>query len=80
MSRQARKNSLLSINHVILRGINRQIIFEEDEDYLQFINILKFYKKRCDFKLYAYCLMNNHIHLLLEHTTMELEIIMKKQL
>lgn len=45
MSRQARKNSLLSINHVILRGINRQIIFEEDEDYLQFINILKFYKE-----------------------------------
>ena len=78
MSRQARKNSLLSINYVILCGINRQIIFEEDEDYLQFINILKFYKKRCDFKLYAYCLMNNHIHLLLEHTTMELEIIMKK--
>lgn len=56
MPRQARKVSELNIYHVILRGINRQIIFEEDNDYLQFISILKYYKNRCDFKIYAYCL------------------------
>ena len=53
MPRQARKVSELNIYHVILRGINRQIIFEEDNDYLQFISILKYYKNRCDFKIYA---------------------------
>ena len=45
MPRQARKVSELNIYHVILCGINRQIIFEEDNDYLQFISILKYYKK-----------------------------------
>ena len=78
MPRKARVKSDLCIEHVILRGVNQQIIFEDENDYVQFISILKFYKKACRFKLYAYCLMNNHIHLLLEHTTVELEIIMKK--
>ena len=78
MPRQARKVSELNIYHVILRGINRQIIFEEDNDYLQFISILKYYKNRCDFKIYAYCLMNNHIHLLIEHSSTNMETIMKK--
>lgn len=78
MPRKPRKNSSLCIHHIILRGINQQIIFEDQYDYLQFISILKYYKERCDFKIYAYCLMSNHIHLLLEHTTTDLEIIMKK--
>ena len=78
MPRQARKVSELNIYHVILRGINRQIIFDEDNDYLQFISILKYYKNRCDFKIYAYCLMNNHIHLLIEHSSTNMETIMKK--
>lgn len=78
MPRQSRKKSPLCINHIILRGINQQIIFEDEYDYLQFISILKYYKEICNFKLYAYCLMNNHIHLLLEHTSTEPGIIMQK--
>lgn len=78
MPRRAREKSSLCIHHVILRGINRQIIFEDEYDYLQFISILKYYKELCEFKLYAYCLMDNHIHLLIEHTSVGLEIIMKK--
>ena len=78
MPRKPRQPSSLCIHHVILRGINQQIIFEDNYDYLQFISILKYYKKLCDFKLYAYCLMNNHIHLLLEHTSTDLDVIMKK--
>ena len=78
MPRKARQKSCLSIYHVILRGINQQIIFEDNYDYLQFISVLKFYKNICNFKLYAYCLMDNHIHLLIEHSDIELDIIMKK--
>ena len=78
MPRTAREKSSLCIYHVILRSVNKQIIFEDDYDYLQFINILKHYKSSCAFKLYAYCLMDNHIHLLLENTTLELDKIMKK--
>ena len=80
MPRKPRKKSSLCINHVILRGVNQQIIFEDEYDYQQFIDILKFYKdeERCGFRLYAYCLMDNHIHLLIEHTTISLDEIMKR--
>lgn len=78
MPRQARKKSDFRIYHVILRGNNQQIIFEDDYDYLQFISILKYYKETCNFKLYAYCLMDNHVHLLIEHTIVDLDVIMKK--
>ena len=78
MPRKPREKSRFGIYHVILRGVNKQIIFEENEDYLQFIRILKKYKEVCEFKLYAYCLMDNHVHLLIEQTTTELETIMKR--
>ena len=80
MSRKARKKSSLCINHVILRGVNQQIIFEDEYDYQQFIDILRYYKdeEKCSFRLYAYCLMDNHIHLLIENTTIDLDEIMKR--
>ena len=41
MPRQARKESGTGIYHVMMRGINRQNIFEEQEDYQQFLNRLQ---------------------------------------
>lgn len=66
MPRKARTISSSGIYHVILRSVNQQIIFEEDSDYLKFLYILSDCKKKYDFDLYAYCLMSNHIHLLLK--------------
>ena len=66
MSRQARKKSESGIYHVMLRGINQQQIFEDAEDYSKFLDILKDCKEICQFKLFAYCLMGNHIHLLMK--------------
>ena len=68
----------MNIYHVILRGINQQIIFEDRHDHVQFISIMKHYKKLCGFKLYAYCLMDNHVHLLIEDADIPLDEIMKK--
>ena len=66
MARTARKESRTGIYHVMLRGINRQIIFEDDEDYQKFLwIIIKDTKKKSGYEIYAYCLMSNHIHLLL---------------
>ena len=53
------------IYHIIMRGINRQSIFEDEEDCSRFIETLQKYKEICEYKLYAYCLMGNHLHLLL---------------
>ena len=64
--------------HVIMRGINKQIIFEKPMDYQIFLQILQFYKEESNFKLYAYCLMDNHIHLLLKEGDIPLADLIKK--
>jgi len=66
MGRNARINYPDLIYHVINRGNNREIIFVEDEDYRHYLNTIQRYKKKYHFKLYAYCLMTNHIHLLVK--------------
>lgn len=66
MARQARKHSESGIYHVMLRGINHQTIFEDNEDEDKYLELLRIYKKRCGFDLYGYCLMGNHVHLLLK--------------
>ena len=50
MARQIRKKSGTGIYHVMLRGINRQDIFEDDEDYLQMTSILRAQSERYDEK------------------------------
>ena len=41
MPRQARTISATSIYHAILRGVNKQQVFEDDEDYMRFLNVLR---------------------------------------
>ena len=78
MPRQARKKSKSGIYHIMMRGINRQIIFEDEEDYLTFLQTLERYKEQSGYEIYAYCLMGNHIHLLLKVDTEPLEQIMRR--
>ena len=66
MSRRARQRSGTDIYHVILRGINRQQIFYDEEDYDYFIRLLNRFQKVSQYEVYAYCLMGNHIHLLIK--------------
>lgn len=65
MSRRARESSESGVYHVMLRGIDRQSIFQENEDRERFLWILGECKGISQFRLYTYCLMDNHIHLLL---------------
>ena len=74
MPRRARQTSGTGIYHVMMRGINHQNIFEEQEDYYQFLNTLDMMAQSYEpdgtpfgrnYILYAYCLMSNHIHLLI---------------
>jgi putative transposase len=53
-------------HHVIQRGNNRQAIFFADADYRFFLGCLAKAKARYSCRLYAYVLMTNHVHLLLE--------------
>lgn len=78
MPRTARKKSESGIYHILLRGQNRQIIFEDDEDKERFLQTLKGCKDKSGFRIYAYCLMGNHIHLLIHELNEQIGIIMRR--
>ena len=78
MPRQARKKSSTDIYHVMLRGTNRQDIFFDDKDRRSFIKFVKEIKKESPFILYAYCLMRNHVHLLIRESETPIDIFMKR--
>ncbi|WP_379052309.1 transposase [Metabacillus endolithicus] len=66
MPRIARKKSRSGIYHVMLRGVNKQMIFEDDVDRIRFLETIKKYRDQYKYSLYGYCLMDNHVHLLLK--------------
>ena len=78
MPRKARKLSSTNIYHVMIRGNRKQDIFLEDEDRFRFTKILKKVKQKGEYELFAYCLMNNHIHLLIKEKDERLFQIMKR--
>lgn len=49
--------------HIITRGNQRQHIFKDTEDYKTYLYRIRRYKRKYDFRLYGYCLMPNHLHL-----------------
>ena len=53
-------------HHIIQRGNNRQAIFFDDEDYHFYLECLRQAKDKCACRIYAYVLMPNHVHLLIE--------------
>ena len=76
MPRTSRLLSISNTYHVILRGINQQVIFEEKADYVSFLSILKTCKEKDNVLLFAYCLMDNHVHLLVREGDVPLHLFM----
>ena len=74
MPRKPRVLSSTGIYHIILRSVNQHLIFEEDSDYQKFLYILTDCKMKYDIRIYAYCLMDNHIHLLLKSPADKLSV------
>src|SRR6266849_30811 len=66
MARKARAEVEGGLYHVITRGNNRRQIFNSPADYEKFLSLLAVQKIKLPFFLYAYCLMSNHVHLLIE--------------
>ena len=78
MPRIARKKSETNLYHVMLRAINRQDIFLDHEDRQRFINTLVRFKTKSGYKIYGYCLMTNHIHLLIQTGEEDIALVMKR--
>lgn len=78
MARKPRKKSESQIYHVILRGNNRQNIFYNDADRYFMLNRIKKYSEQTEIELYAYCFMDNHIHLLVGKANLNLSKFVQK--
>jgi len=77
MARKPRIEFEGALYHIIARGNQRQDIFRVREDFAKYLSLLTRYKERYSFFLYAYALMKNHVHLLLETTQTPLSKILQ---
>lgn len=75
--RTARQLNCMHTYHIIARGVNKQDIFLDDYDRNVFLKYLKETKEKFYFEIYAYCLMDNHIHIILKDPKDNLSKIMQ---
>jgi putative transposase len=67
-------------HHIIQRGHNKQTVFASDQDYLYYLENLKEWSEAYGCKVYAYCLMTNHLHLIIDpgHDARSMAFLMKR--
>ena len=81
MSRQPRLFSESGVYHIMLRGVNHCHLFEEIEDFEYFLARLALVKTELSLGVFAYCLMSNHVHLLVrEESPGDVVALMRKSL
>lgn len=78
MARQPRRQSETGVHHVMLRGVNRDAIFLEDDDFEHFLQALQDTKAISGCAVLAYCLMTNHVHLVLRMDGEPIGVVMKR--
>ena len=77
MTRQRRKISNSKVYHVIVKGIDDQDIFYDDQDRRYFLKQILNLKKEINYDVYSYCLMTNHIHMVIKSEAKFLSKIMQ---
>jgi len=80
MPRQARLDIPGALHHIMVRGINKSTIFEDDQDRVQFLNRLGENVTGAHASVYAWALMKNHTHLLFKSGNPGMSSVMRKQL
>jgi REP element-mobilizing transposase RayT len=67
LARQPRKRlPARGVFHITARGVERRAIFLDDDDRRLFVALLELAQQRHEWKVLAYCLMTNHIHVLVD--------------
>jgi REP element-mobilizing transposase RayT len=80
MPRQARLDVPGALHHLMLRGINKSPIFEDDRDRTQFLDRLEKNVTAAEARVYAWALMTNHVHILFKSGKQGISDVMRKQL
>lgn len=79
MPRTARVVLAAYPHHVVQRGHDRKVVFAGRGDYEHYLATLAELKRKLGVKVYAWCLMTNHVHLLLEPSSVtSLALLMKR--
>lgn len=78
MPRQQRQKSQSGYYHIMIRGNERKNIFRDDKDRLRFIDTLYEKKQGNRFYLHAFCLMDNHVHLMISEANEDISTTMKR--
>jgi REP element-mobilizing transposase RayT len=78
MPRQARQISKTGVYHVLVRGINRADLFHDDEDRRRYLETLARIAGDASTKVLGYCLMDNHVHLLLAEDLISISNVMHR--
>ena len=65
MARVARKDFSTSFFHVMVQGINKEYIFNEEKLKDKYLELITKYEKEYNVEILAYCIMDNHVHLLI---------------
>ncbi len=76
MPRAARIKSYDSIYHVMCRSINNTPLFNSIKDKNKYLNLIQRYQDRLNFKLYGYCLMTTHVHMIIDCNGADISMIM----
>lgn len=77
MPRVKREKSESGVYHIMVRGIDKMSIFLDPEDHYRYIDTLHVHLEKSDYELYAFCLMHNHLHLLIKEVSTPVSLLMK---
>lgn len=78
MPRKPREKSETGIYHVMVRGIGQQDIFHERDDFHRYLETVKKISLESGVSVLGYCLMTNHVHLLLRENDDDISVFMKR--
>ena len=76
MPRTARVKPDHGSHHIMIRSLKELDLFADNKDKIRYLQIIRKYQLKYGFKIYAYCLMNNHGHLILDSCGADISKIM----
>ena len=76
MPRMARQKSHDAIYHIMCRSISEVDLFQDEDDKLKYLSLVKKYQKIHEFRVYGYCLMDNHVHMIIDANGADISTIM----
>ena len=76
MPRVARQKTYDAIFHIMCKSITEVDLFQDKDDKLEYLRLVKKYQKMNGFRVYGYCLMDNHVHMIIDANGSDISTVM----